>query len=716
MSMWLTAREIAASHLPGLPASKRRINARAAAESWPSRPREGRGGGREYPLDALPAEARAELAARALPDLARTVIAPARQRPVLTLTALAAGPRARAEARTCAVKLADAYRAAAGLAETPADLRFADEWNAGRVAAEDWLGEELPTLSSNSLRRWRASIAAGDVEALAGRYKGDRATGLLEGNPVFRDFVVAQIAHAPHLKPGAVRDAMKARFRGLTIPSAKTLQRWMQRWRDENPRGTAMLENPDNAKNLYRVSFGSQSERVARINQVWEADATPADAMCLDGRFVVVGMIDVFTRRVRVLVTRTSKSQAVLALYRRCIIDWGFPELIKTDNGQEFKSRWVVSAMAAMGIEHRLCPPFTPEGKPHIERFFGSLNHSLFEMLPGYVGHSVADRQAIRARSAFAARQGEDDAKLFKVALTSEQLQAACDTWISGIYERKDHEGLDGAAPLDRARAFASAARRIDNERALDVLLAEPAGGRVRLVGKRGLAVEGGVYQHEALVAFMGRRVEVRLDAADLGRVIVHDEAGRFVCVAEDPERTGIDRAELAAKARATQSALDRNFRAAAKRAKRAHRPELSIAEILDDAAMRAAAEPPVLPGLAHASAALDQAADAARALDAPRAWTPRVIDSAPDAPEPPRAKSIDWDAANDLAGLPFEAVQHAPDAVFFQWVAQNRAAAEPHHLEEFERAMRDAAWRRIVASRLDAVVHSNAETKTAAG
>lgn len=731
MSQWFTAREIAALALPGVPGTPQNVVQRAERERWPSRIRPDSFGrpAREYPLDALPAEARAELAARTLPDLAKSVTGPARQVPVLTLAGLAARARSRAEARMVAVKLADAYRARAGLAPKPADARFADEWNAGRVEAEPWLREALPELSLSSLRRWRASIQAGDAQALAGRYKGDPASGLIEGNPVFRDFVVAQIAYAPHLKPGAVRDAMKARFKGLVIPSAKTLERWMKRWRDRNPRGVALLENPDNAKNLYRVSFGSRSEGVARINQLWESDATPSDALCTDGRFVLVGIVDVFTRRARVLVARTSKAQAVLALARRCVLAWGVPETMKTDNGKEFVSRWVSSAFAALGVEQRLCPPFTPEAKPHIERFFGTLSRDLLEKLPGYAGHSVADRQAIRARAAFSSRLGEDEAKLFKVALTSDQLQAACDAWLAGCYELRAHESLDGAAPIDRARAFAGAARAIANERALDVLLAEPAGGSVRQVGKRGLAVEGGTYQHEALVAFMGRRVEVRLDAADLGRVIVHDEEGRFVCVAEDPARTGIDRAELAAKARATQAALDRTFREAARIAKRTHRPELSAGEILDDALARAKAEPPVVPALAYSSPALDEAAKAAEALDAPRAWTPRVIENVPEAEEPPapRARRIDWSEARDLSGLSFAAIQDAPDAAFFQWVAQNRDAAQPQHIEEFERAMRDPAWRRIVDSRLEAVARlralaaghgetHDAETQTAAG
>ena len=65
---WLSAAQIAALALPGLPCSKRKINERAQRERWAlrsnalgerlTRPRAARGGGIEYHVDVLPAEAR----------------------------------------------------------------------------------------------------------------------------------------------------------------------------------------------------------------------------------------------------------------------------------------------------------------------------------------------------------------------------------------------------------------------------------------------------------------------------------------------------------------------------------------------------------------------------------------------------------------------------------------------------------------------------------
>ncbi len=63
---WWTAKELTA--IAGLPGTVRGINKKATRESWPHRPRQGRGGGREYPLHALPLETQAHIVRHVLTD------------------------------------------------------------------------------------------------------------------------------------------------------------------------------------------------------------------------------------------------------------------------------------------------------------------------------------------------------------------------------------------------------------------------------------------------------------------------------------------------------------------------------------------------------------------------------------------------------------------------------------------------------------------------
>ena len=173
------------------------------------------------------------------------------------------------------------------------------------------------------------------------------------------------------------------------------------------------------------------------------------------------------------------------------------------------------------------------------------------------------------------------------------------------------------ASPFERAASWAGERRRVD-ERGLDILLAEPAaGGGGRTVSKKGLRVGGGVYIAAELGPLVGARVAVRLDPADYGRVHVFDGGGRFVCVAEDPVRTGIDRREVAAWAKALAAQANGEARAWARDLKRRRKPVSAIDDVLDRAAEDAArlvAFP--APAEVHRSPGLDAAARAQDAAD----------------------------------------------------------------------------------------------------
>lgn len=80
---YYTASELAG--LPGLPKTKKGVIDRAKAESWPCQARSGRGGGREYPLSALPAATQAHLVDAMIAALP-SAVCPLPEAPQTTLT------------------------------------------------------------------------------------------------------------------------------------------------------------------------------------------------------------------------------------------------------------------------------------------------------------------------------------------------------------------------------------------------------------------------------------------------------------------------------------------------------------------------------------------------------------------------------------------------------------------------------------------------------
>ena len=476
-------------------------------------------------------------------------------------------------------------------------------------------------VSPHTLRRWRLACRGissdARLAALIDR-PGRGRCGPLTGGEM-RDCVEALVyEHGPHLTAPHVKRVLEARYG--EAPSKRALQRWLQAWRADpaNARALSAVSDPDGHRSRKGPALGNREAGVDAPNALWELDSTPADVLCTDGRHVIVGAIDVWPRRAKVLVVPVSRAVAICALLRRCLIDWGVAGTVRTDEGKDYTSKHLTRVLADLGIVHDVCPPYTPEAKPFIERFFGTLTRDLFAHLPGFTGHNVADRKKIEAKKSLAQRRGRDERETFDIQLTGAELQRKCDQWCDAVYGRRDH-GTTGESPFARMAGWTSPLRQIADPRLLDALLAEPAveGGR-RTIGKNGITIDWVNYLAPEMGERIDERVEVRLDPADPARLFVFALDGTFLFMAEDPERSGANQAEIASVAKAKARKADGKARRHARALKKQHKPERAMDDVLDAAdgqASNVIALP--RPGETHDTPALKQAARAADARDA---------------------------------------------------------------------------------------------------
>ena len=433
-------------------------------------------------------------------------------------------------------------------------------------------------------------------------------------------------------------------------PAKSTIQHWLAAWRRDYAHERSAVSNPDRHRSHRKPAGGDAAAHVLRLNQEWELDSTTADVMCADGkRYSVVGGVDIWSRRGRLLVVPTSRASAIAALLRRCILDWGVPEMVRTDEGRDYTSQHMLGVLADLEIDQDICPPYSPDAKPFVERFLGTVTRDLFANLRGFTGHNVAQAQALRSRKSFAQRRGADDAEIFDCTLTAEQLQTYCDRWCEDVYGREPHAGLGGLSPFERAASWAGPVRRVADERALDALLAEPAGEGKRTVGKGGIRLDHVDYIAGALGALVGERVHVLQDPADLDRIHVYrtlpgdpEQRGEFVCVAEDPARTGADRAAIAAAMKRTHNERSRAARAHARDLAKRHQPERAMEDVLARAAEDAEGVV-ALPrkGETHETPALREAAHAADAADKADARKARAFNEGAATPLPKRKTAL---------------------------------------------------------------------------
>lgn len=411
---------------------------------------------------------------------------------------------------------------------------------------------------------------------------GNRAgTGVLDTaeDGAVRDYIVGLILSQHHLNVGHVRDLTRAKFgkrlkvvrngeeKTHDLPNFRTFARFIKNWKDENELLHLKITNPDAAKNKHMMAFGRADADVERLNQLWEIDASPVDVLLLDGRYNLYALIDVWSRRVKIHISKTATTEASLQLVRKGILDWGVPETIKTDNGSDFKSHRFVNALASLEIDQDICTPFSPEQKPHVERVIGTLQRDLMPMLPGFIGHNVSDRKLIEARKTFAQRLGTDDAKAFAVQMTQEEMQRFVDQWADDRYANKTHSSI-GVSPFAKAASWNKPIRKIENERALDILLAPlSAGSSTRRITKQGIRINGYTYAASGMEIYLGKEVFIRCDPDDMGTIhCFQPESKEYLFSAQNPELCGKDRKQVAMAVKKAQKAFMKEHTAEARR------------------------------------------------------------------------------------------------------------------------------------------------------
>ncbi len=605
IKQWYTARELAELELESMPKTDRAYKIRAERDNWKERDRSF-GKGKEYHVSNLPEQAQISLIEQVvgqqkLKDLecksASLQMKQERGRAKFT-------DQERSTARISIVALYKNFRASCGLGVKAAEAPFiklylAEKSKGNSDIIPEWIFEIYPEISTRSLHRWRSvKLSAKSSDKMGTKYGNRKGTGILDraNNGEVVNFIAALITKQTHLTAGHVRDlcfnefgkfvyvkdAKTEEIEEKPFPKIRAFERFIAKWKDDNKGLYLNLTDPDSYKNKYQVAFGKADAGIVNLNQCWEIDASPVDAMCNDGRWNLYSILDIYSRRVIFTVSRTPCTEASLLIIRRAILEWGVPERIKTDNGADFISYRFKSALISLGIEQDICSPFTPEGKGFVERSFKSLQHDLMPLLPGFIGHNVTDRSKIEGSKAFGQRLGESAKDAFKIDMDAEELQKHVDDWAYNRYGDRIH-GTIKETPNNKARNWVGSIKKIENERVIDVLLSPIASGKgYRQVTKTGIRVENASFIAPELALYVRETVFIRHSPDDMGRIYVFkDETGEFICEAKNADRMNVSRKEVALEAKKAQKEILTQQRKEIKKTQRGIKPEKMIEAVL---------------------------------------------------------------------------------------------------------------------------------------
>ena len=435
-----------------------------------------------------------------------------------------------------------------------ADVAFCEMYNSGQADFECVIYPSVKTISVVSLKRWRRTLKQGDYSALASNHGGRKGTSFFDtvlGGEIGQA-IVGYMLHQSHYTAYHIRDLIIADFGQIVeidgiekhMPHIRSFERWINNFKVENRNLLTRITDPDAFKNHMKFTGTNMNSHVTYFNQKWEIDASPTDVLTTEGRRNLYALIDIYSRRVMIYISKSASTEASLTLVRRAILEWGVPREISTDNGTDFVSERFKLALNSLSIHQKVCKPFSPEQKGTVERVIGTINRDLMPTLPGFVGHNVTDRKKLEARNSFAKRLGESSTDAFCVEVTPEQLQEYCDSWANDKYAHRKH-GTLGMTPFEKQQSCTQPVKIIKSERALDLLLADIAsGGGFRIVTKHGIKLDGEYYLGGALV--VGDTVFIRHDPNNAGRLLVFDDdKNTFLCEAICPALHGVDPRQL---------------------------------------------------------------------------------------------------------------------------------------------------------------------------
>ena len=346
-------------------------------------------------------------------------------------------------------------------------------------------------VSERTLRRYVNAWHDGGYEALKPKQGWERPDSRLGGD--FDQIVAAAVALRRESPSRSVADIIKIlELEGAIKPGAvarSTLQRHLA------AKGYATSQ-----MRMYTAT-GTAARRFRKEfrNQLWQSDVKYA-AFVPDGngrnkQCYLVVWIDDATKFI--VSARFYFDQSVTAIedsLRSGIQSFGVPEKIFTDNGKQYRSKWLSGTCAKLGIRLLHSRPYHPEGKGLVENFNKQINKLISE--------------AALMRPSGLPEYNE----LLRV-------------WIDEYYHVHAHSGLGGLSP---ATAFGT------DKRPLRFVSAEQLRGaflhtETRKVDKTGcVSFNGQLY--EVGLAFIGRKVEVRFDPSWTDELeVIHEQSEPFI-------------------------------------------------------------------------------------------------------------------------------------------------------------------------------------------
>ena len=231
-------------------------------------------------------------------------------------------------------------------------------------------------------------------------------------------------------------------------------------------------------------------------------------------------------------VSRQPNSSTILYSLKNVIEDYGVPKRVYVDNGKDYRSKTFMGKQKRfkveinseaegifylLGITPIFAIPYNARAK-NIERFFKTFTLYFSKFQKGYRGSNVKERPEKVAKEI-------KDRDL----MSFDEFKKRIDDFIVFYNTKLKNKGLN-ATPDEVF--YNNEYTKVGITQEVKRLLFMKISG-FRKVSRNGIWIFDNWYRDERLLDYFGKKVVVRYDPEDLGKVFVYDMKGRFICEAE---------------------------------------------------------------------------------------------------------------------------------------------------------------------------------------
>jgi len=352
-------------------------------------------------------------------------------------------------------------------------------------------------------------LSEADREAYA-RYRGNVAAVHRARQAVLASPAAPVVLAAGVPVPASLRDG----WRGATPVAIRTLQKAFCRELTA-AEAAAWAEGEEG----HRAAGVYLTRPAGHRNQVWEMDhkQLPILVMPPRGAACCPWLTTVIDDATRVLagwaIALTPHAGTVLTAVRMALVHdpargpfGAIPARVRIDRGLEFAAEAVHDAFAALSIDPRRLPAFSPHRKGKVERVHRTIDQTLLCGLPGFTGgpRDASGRLYGPLDDRFAARQTAGAGPVTPMPI--EALAALFAQWADWYNNERPHDGLDGRTPLQAWQDDPGPLHRISAGKLRHLLLASTE----RIIGKDGIRFNNLAYIAPELQGRGGQRVEIR--------------------------------------------------------------------------------------------------------------------------------------------------------------------------------------------------------------